>query len=96
MQRITKANLEALCDSINRATGSPEAAYTKDASGNYRGNPGNYHLDWAYGGVRIVRMCNEGGGITTVTEGFRSKRETYDLGHAYLRGIRDASEPVTA
>ena len=95
MTRTTKANLEALCDSINRATGSPEAAYTRDADGKLRGNPGNYHLDWAYGGVKIVRMCNEGGGITNVTEGFNSKRETYGLGHAYLRGIRDARETAT-
>lgn len=89
MDRITEKMLQGLCDSLNRITGAPMTPYTKDADGKYRANIGNYHLDGAYGGWCIVRMHNDGGGIDTpIFGGHRTKREAFELGHAYLNGLR--------
>lgn len=86
--RITKADLENTVSRINEATGSPTESYTKTKDG-YRANPGNYHLNWAYGGCQLVRMCNNGGGITTITNGFDTKSDLYYQMRAYLNGVLD-------
>ena len=86
--KITKANLDSMTDRINEATGSPKESYTKTASG-YRANPGNYHIEWAYGGCQLARMCNEGGGISNITSGFDTKANLYYQMSAYLNGIRE-------
>lgn len=91
MNAITKHDLEAVVERINRATNSPPTPYTKTGD-KYVSNIGNYHLDWAYGGVRLVRMNNEGGGIQSILPGFVSKRELYEKMQAFLRGV----EAVTA
>ena len=85
--KITKADLENTVDRINKATGSPTASYTKTEDG-YKANPGNYHLNWAYGGCQLVRMCNNGG-ITDITQGFDTKANLYYQMRAYLNGILD-------
>ncbi len=85
--RITKANLEALVDTINAATESPMTTHTKTGD-DIKSNIGNYHLDWAYGGVKLVRMGNEHGGINEIIHGFLSKSETWDRMHAYLSGLQ--------
>ena len=65
MTKITQKDLEGLCNRLNRMTNSPMEPYTKGEDGKFKANPGNYHLDYAYGGVKLVRMCNDGGGINT-------------------------------
>ena len=90
MDRITQKNLEIYVDRINQATNSPMAAYTKK-DGKFTANIGNYHLDYAYGGAKLVRMCNEGGGISTIsTGGYGTKRELYEWMRAFLAGINQA------
>ena len=95
MERITQKDLEYLVKRINEVTGSPIAQYTKKEKATstdpgYRGNIGNYHLSYAYGGVKLERMCNEGGGVNTVsTGGFGTKRELYDWMRAYLDGMSE-------
>ena len=84
-ERTTEKQLEYLVERINTVTNSPLASWTKDQHGKLRANIGNYHLDWAYGGVMLVRMHNEGGGIVTVT-GRGTKRECYNELQAFLRG----------
>lgn len=86
MNTITKKDLENVVDRINRATNSPMTPYTQ-TDGKYTANIGNYHLDWAYGGVCLVRTDSEGGGIQSILPGFVSKRELYEKMHAFLRGI---------
>ena len=86
MNRITQKNLEYLTDRINKVTESPQAPYTKN-NGKFTANIGNYHLDYAYGGVKLVRMVNDGGGIETIsTDGFGTKRELYSWMQAFLAG----------
>ncbi len=89
MDRITQKDLEALTAIINKMTNSPATPYTK-RSGNMgmTANIGNYYLDYAYGGVKLVRMVTDGGGITEVSRtGYSTKRELYNWMQAFLAGL---------
>ena len=87
--RINKADLEILVVRINNLTGSPMdycQPYIKGVP--FKANIGNFHLDWAYGGVQLVRVCSDGGGISQpLGGGFHTKSEMYYLLHAYIRGL---------
>ena len=91
MNTITKAELQATVDRINRITGSSLEPYTKTGEvphQTYKANIGNYHLSGAYGGFALHRMDTDGGGITDVLRvGHVSKRELYNLMHAFIRGL---------
>lgn len=45
-----------------------------------------YGLDWAYGGVKLVRYANHDptSGQRDVTNGYATKRKIYDIVHAIL------------
>lgn len=89
--RITQAHLQALVDRLNRITNSPAEPYTKGEDGRYHANIGNYHLSGAYGGVNLVRMHNENGGISCpINHGHVPKRELYNLLYAFIRGVETA------
>ena len=90
MNRITESDLHKTVDRINRTTGSPLATYTKSADGKYTPNIGNYHLDSAYGGWKLVRMVGKTGGISSITDGFVPKRELYDRMHVFLKGLESS------
>lgn len=96
MQRITMGDLEAVVERINHVTGSPKESYIKDKAGNYLAQPGNYHLDGAYGGWGLSRMSNPGGGVGNIIGGFMPKRELYEKMQAFLRGVEAGREEVTA
>ena len=86
--RITAKDLERLVDQLNEITGNPTATYTKDASGEFHANIGNYHIDGAYGGVKLVQLSNESGGIIEISKnGFGTKRQLYDFLNAYISGF---------
>lgn len=72
MYRITDAHLKALCRRLNVATGSP-LTYCREG-GTFRACIGYFHINYAYGGVQLARLCNEAGGITTFG-GHGTKRE---------------------
>ena len=89
MERITQKDLEYLVKRINEATGSPTAPYTRNTrtGGVTAGNIDNYHLDYAYVGVKLVQMVNDGGGIREISRGgFGTKRELYYWMNAFLVG----------
>lgn len=90
MSRITEQQLQCVADRINTVTGNPLESWKQvtESSGRVRNiaQVGNYHLDWAYGGVMLCQMMNAGGGVTTIT-GRGTKRECYDQMQAFLRGI---------
>lgn len=90
MIRITKKDLEAVVNRINIVTKSPLISYTKNSKGKYLPNGGNYHLDGAYGGWKLSRMCKDGstGTEDVFNNGYCSKRELYNLMHAFLRGYQ--------
>ena len=95
MERITEKQLEAVVERINRMTGSPLASYTKQADGSLKANIGNYHLDYAYGSVGLVRMHNESGGVESIIS-LDTKRGLYNRMHAYCAGLSQGKELVKA
>lgn len=74
--RITQADLENLLSEINRKRhGTPKPKY---------GTPLAYMLDYAYGGVKLVQMCDNGTGQRDISAGgFGTKRELYN----FMRGM---------
>lgn len=96
MRRITQADLEAIVSRINRMTNSPLESWTKDKAGKFKANIGNYHLDWAYGGVSLDRMQSEGGGVTDVLQcGHVTKRELYNMLHSFVAGIETSEKSAS-
>lgn len=89
MTPITQKDLENMLLRLNHVAGTPTTPYTKMSGGKHRANIGNYHLDMAYGGVKVVRMNNEGGGIRDITQGYETKRNCYNQLYMYIRGIED-------
>ena len=88
--RITQKDLEYLVKRINELTGSPVEQHSKDETGRYKSNPGNYHISGAYGGVALERICNEGGGVQRIsTGGYGTKRQLYTWMIAYLAGMEN-------
>ena len=91
--RITLASLQCVVDQINKATGSPLHTWTESKTGMITANPGNYHLDGAYGGWQLQRICNSGGGVDLPFQsGFVSKRDLLTLLQAFLAGVQHAKE----
>ena len=95
MERITNVHLNAAVERINRVLGMPMAPYTPttnaDGTVKYVANPGNFHLDFAYGGVSLHQFVGGGDGESDVLScGYPSKRELFHLMHAFLRGIDTA------
>jgi len=86
--RITRDDLEYLVKKINTLTNSPQEQFTRNEDGKLKGNIGNYHLSGAYGGVKLERMSNPSGGVSTVSiGGFIPKRELYNQLLAFISGI---------
>lgn len=63
MQRITRAHLDAKCETLARMLGRPTAEYTKTGNG-YVPNVGAITLEWHFGGAYTVNeMVSESGAI---------------------------------
>jgi hypothetical protein len=95
MERITNVHLNAAVERINRVLGMPLEPYTSttnaDGTVKYVANPGNFHLDFAYGGVSLHQFVGDAGGESDVLScGHTTKRELFHLMHAFLRGIDTA------
>lgn len=101
MKRITNNQLELRVQYLNEITNSP-AEYMSEVpaleyceSGDKKRviNIGHYHIDGAYGGVKLVRTCNTSGGIDEISRnGFGTKRELYNFLNAYISGIELGKE----
>ncbi len=85
--RITQKDIEQAANRINDAKGAPTATHTRE-NGVYRSNIGNYHISYAYGGVSLHKMTNEGGGVEDVFRcGHVTKRDLYNRMQAFLTAI---------
>jgi len=89
MERITIKTLRAVCDRLNRVTGSPmEYAQPHQPGVPFCSNIGNYHISQAYGGYCLHRVHNTGGGVSTpLSGGHIPARDLYERMHAYLCGF---------
>lgn len=84
--RITEKDLQATVDRINRTAGTPEMPYSKRTD-KMEPNAKCYHLSFAYGGVALHQMCDEGTGVHDILNGHKTKRELYNEMHAFLKGM---------
>ena len=95
-QRITERDLQGMINRLNRVTNSPATYSDKQADGKFKSNVGHYHLDFAYGGVKLMRTVNESGGVTCpISMGYETKKDAYYMIHAFINGIESTQE-VTA
>ena len=86
--KITQKDLEFAVSHLNTITGMPQTSYSTEW-GNIKPNAGNYHLDGAYGGWKLSRMCKEGTGTSDVLgSGFTSKKDLYNQISSYTRGVQ--------
>jgi len=91
--RITIKNLEALCEALNKATGSPLVPYVRGEDGKLRGQIGNFHVSSDYGGFCIHRMANEQGGVTTpIVHGHIPARDLFERMHCWLAGYNEGKK----
>tara|TARA_R110000796_G_C14391534_1_gene416502 strand:- start:463 stop:732 length:270 start_codon:yes stop_codon:yes gene_type:complete len=80
--------LNILVTRINDLVGASEEPYT-----NRKANIGNYHLDWAYGGVQLHRMSNERGAIRVIShDGYSTKPKMDSCLRHIITGLELASE----
>lgn len=86
MARITEAQLEAVVQRINITMKTPQEYY-KDG----KACPGNYHLDYAYGGVALYQNVSTGGERDALCSGHVTKRDLYHRMQSYLYGLTDAN-----
>ncbi len=85
--RITDRILQMKVDQINKAAGTPLTYATKQITGENIINIGHYHLDHAYGGVKLVQTLSLEGDIHCITPSYAPKRELHGLLCAFLSGL---------
>ncbi len=83
--RVKESDLHQLVTVLNNRTRSPLETFRKDSDGTIHYNAGNYHLDMAYGCVKLVRALSNGG--TKDISGFCTKRELKIFIQAYISGV---------
>ena len=86
MERITQKHLDGAIGRLNKLLERPETPYTKTTDGKFKANPGNFHIDYAYGGAQVVEMSNEGGGVRSYG-GHEPKRDCYYKIHDMIKGV---------
>ncbi len=85
--KVTQRDLDQAVNVLNRTAKTPLEPYTT-IDGKFTPNANNYHLDSAYGGVKLVQMMPTGSGVRDVFRcGYVTKRELYRLVNAYALGI---------
>lgn len=89
-ERINQQMLDRKIELLNKITGSPAKPYRQEADGRYYANPGNFHIDSAYGGYALHRMSNESGGAGYphgFPHGYFNRRELFEYLCAFIAGI---------
>ena len=92
--RITKTMCQTQVDILNTTLHGDAETHTQ-ADGRWRAIPDRYTIEHAYGGYKLCRYCNEGGGVYDVTSYRMTARELYYV----LTGINtvlrlDAHKPL--
>ena len=88
MTRITIKQLEQLAQYLNELTNSPLTYRNESIADSFKANIGHWHISQAYGGACMHRTVSDGGGVTCpIVHGHVSKRELFDLTHAFIKGL---------
>ena len=98
--KVTRQFVERQLENLNRLAGTPCQPYLDNADGNgIVSQPGNYHLDNAYGGYKLCRMTGVDGGSTDVGNmGYLSLAVVSNHIRMFAEGYRAAKEalaPIT-
>jgi len=88
MSRVTERDLHWVVKRLNEVTGNSVLSHTV-VDGKYVVNVGHYHIDHAYGQVKLVQYCTDGAGTRDVTSR-GSKPEIYREIHRYMDGYIQA------
>ena len=78
--------LENLVKHLNKLTNSPDK-YGQRVEGEFIINIGHYHIQSHINGFSLLRTISTGGQVTDVFGLVCSKRELFNLIHAYIKGI---------
>lgn len=84
--RITNKDLDILVNRLNKLTNNPLKPY-EQINGKCIPQAGNYHLDSAYGGIKLCQQCESGGSRNISTHGYGTKKELYHFMHAMILGL---------
>jgi hypothetical protein len=91
--RITLKDLESKIDYLNKITGNPVKTYLPNSNGGLDSQIGNYYLELAYGGHKLVQVVNQHGGITEpLNTGFTTKKELWYAIDNFMRGLEIRTE----
>lgn len=93
--KITKTMCQRQVDLLNLTIHGDVETTRQDDDGRWRSIPHRYTIDHAYGGYKLCRYCNEGGGEMDITNYRMTARELYYV----LSGINavlslDAHKPL--
>jgi len=89
--RITIKHLKALCDRLNKVTGSPLDYSHRDENDQFVAHVGHFHISQAYRGYCLHRLSNTSGGVSTpLSGGHGPARPLYDQMRALLTGYEMA------
>ena len=87
--RITNKDIEKRVLTLNDLAGTPKEPYAK-IDGKFEPQAKCYHLSFAYGGVALHQMCDEGSGVRDIFGGHMPKRELYERLNAFINGFGSA------
>jgi hypothetical protein len=77
--RITDKDLQKLVDLINELQGFKDVKYN---------TVGAYKVHSSYGGVKLVKVFNNGGGVIDISQdGYGTKKELYIFLKGFLSGL---------
>lgn len=83
--RIKNADLQYMVDRLNVLTGHEKAPWDQETR---KANIGTYYIDGAYGGVKLVQIASDTGGVRTIShDGYGTKRELYTFLQGMLSGL---------
>ena len=88
--RITDKDLDNLCNRMNETLGKPLKPWIRENDRN-KAQIGNIHVYSCLGVYALHEMVNESGGIRVIVSG-STKRECFDLGHAWLNGYKGGEQ----
>lgn len=89
--RITRKNLDNLCEVINNMLDRSIEPYELKDNRIHKAVVGNFHIIEQSGLVQLAEMTSEGGGVVIHLTGL-TKRECWELMTAFIAGLRIAEK----
>ncbi len=85
--RVTRADVDRLCERINQATNSP-TEYGTTQRGKLTHNIGHFHCASGYGGLMFERTTSPlGGTVNIFGSGYIPTKDMYNRLQAFIKGL---------